>query len=265
MSSGKSSSLPSLPSGTPRTELSWVMIGSYWPAAPVRNPQPVVEAPGLRPVLERPRRAHLAPRRHVPLAEAAGDVAVLLEDPGQGRAASRPRPRVARERAGELRDPAHTHAVVVASGEERRAGRRADGGHVEAVVGQTHLLDARQRRRPQLAAERVGATEAGVVDEHEQDVRGPVRRLGPGDHRPVADRGVHGPAGHAPEVPVRDGEHGSILAELAHRLSQRVLQGGGPLLVRPNHGAGERHSQDLLDREGLILPRTSPGWRRSRA
>ena len=38
MSSGKKESLPSLPSGTPSVELSCVMIGSYWPAAPVRKP-----------------------------------------------------------------------------------------------------------------------------------------------------------------------------------------------------------------------------------
>ena len=44
---------------------------------------PVVEAPGLRPVVERARGAHRATGRQVPLAEAAGDVAVLLEDPGQ--------------------------------------------------------------------------------------------------------------------------------------------------------------------------------------
>ncbi len=213
----------------------------------------MVEAPGLRPVLERPRGAHLAPRRHMPLAEAARDVAVLLEDPGQGRAASRPRPRVARERTGELRDPAHAHAVVVASGEKRRAGRRADGGHVEAVVGQTHLLDARQGRRPQLAAERLGTTEAGVVHEHDQDVRGPIRRLGPGDHRPVADGRVHRPADHAPEVPVRDRQHGPILAELAHRLGEGILQGGRARLLRLDNGAHERPGQDLLDGEGLVL------------
>ena len=128
---------------------------------------PVVEAPGLRPVLERPRGTHLAPGRHVPLAEAAGDVPVLLEDPGQGRAAARPRPRVARERARELGDATHAHAVVVAPGEQRGARRRADRRDVEAVVGQARLLDARQVRRPDLAAERVGAAEAGVVDEHD--------------------------------------------------------------------------------------------------
>ncbi len=103
---------------------------------------PVVEAPAQRPVVEGAGSAHLAARRHVPLAEAAGDVAVLLEDARQGRAAARPCAGVAGERRRELGDAAHADAVVVAPGEQGGARRGADGGHVEAVVRDAHLLDA---------------------------------------------------------------------------------------------------------------------------
>ena len=116
---------------------------------------PVVEAPGLRPVLEGAGRPHLAAWRHVPLAEAAGDVAVLLQDAGQRRATARPCAGVAGERPRKLGDAAHAHAMVVAAGEHRGAGRRADGRHVEGVVRQPHLLDPRQGRCADLAAERV--------------------------------------------------------------------------------------------------------------
>ena len=60
---------------------------------------PVVEAPAGRPVVERARRAHLVPRGHVPLAEPAGDVAVLAQDPGQGGASSAAGCRCSRGRA----------------------------------------------------------------------------------------------------------------------------------------------------------------------
>ena len=104
-----------------------------------QEPPPVVEAPGLRPVLEGAGRPHLAARRHVPLAEAAGDVAVLLQDAGQRSATPRPCAGVAGERSRKLGDAAHAHAVMVAPGEQRRPGRRAHRRHVEGVVGQAHL------------------------------------------------------------------------------------------------------------------------------
>ena len=106
----------------------------------------VVEAPVLRPVLERARSALLAVGGHVPLAEPAGHVAVLLEDARHGGAALRHGTRVAGERAGELRDRAHADAMLVASRERCRPGRRAERDHVEPVVGEAHLPDAGQVR-----------------------------------------------------------------------------------------------------------------------
>ncbi len=187
---------------------------------PGEEAPPVVEAPRLRPVLERSGGTHLAPRSHVPLAEAACDVPVLLQDPRQGRAAPRARARVARERAGELRDSAHAHAVVVAPCEEGGARRRAHGRHMESVVGEAHLLHPCERRRTDLAAERLGSAEPCVIHEHDQHVRRPVGRLWPGDHRPVANGLVHGMADRPAEGAVRDGEDAPVLGELAHRLGQ---------------------------------------------
>ena len=86
------------------------------------EPPPMVEAPAKRPVVERTSRTHLATRRQVPLAEAAGHVAVLLQDPGQPRATPRTCARVARERTGELGDATHADTVVVASRQETRRG-----------------------------------------------------------------------------------------------------------------------------------------------
>ena len=140
---------------------------------------PVVEAPRLRPVVERAGRALHVVRREVPLAEAAGDVAVLLEDARERRHNCGLRGGVAGERAGVLGDRAEADPMLVAPGQQRGAGRRADRGHVEPVVGQPHLLDAGEGGRADRAAERVGAAEAGVVDEDEQHVGRALGRLGP--------------------------------------------------------------------------------------
>jgi hypothetical protein len=59
---------------------------------------------------------------------------------------------------------AHADSVLVAAREERPARRGAHCRHMEAVIGQTHLPDAREGRRPDWAAEGFGTTEASVVD-----------------------------------------------------------------------------------------------------
>ena len=116
------------------------------PGGAGQEPPPVVEAPRLRPVVERAGRALDVVRGQVPLPEPAGDVAVLLQDARQPRAAPRLRRRVAGERAGVLGDRAEPDAMLVPPGEQRGARRRAHGGHVEAVVRHAHL--AARARRP---------------------------------------------------------------------------------------------------------------------
>ena len=85
---------------------------------------PVVEAPARRPVVERAGRAHLVARGHVPLAETAGDVAVLLEDPRQGGAGARPDAGVAGERA---RGTRRCRPCPPGGGCARSGARRASG------------------------------------------------------------------------------------------------------------------------------------------
>jgi len=73
--------VPFLPSGTPKMELSCVMMGSYWPAAPLKTPivvrSPTTGASG-RTVL----RTLDIVRGKVPFAEPACNVPVLLQDAG---------------------------------------------------------------------------------------------------------------------------------------------------------------------------------------
>ena len=189
---------------------------------------PVVEAPPLRPVVERPGRALDVVRGEVPLAEPAGDVPVLTQDPGQRRAVARARRRVAGERAGVLGDGAETDPVVVAAGEHGGPGGRAHRRDMEPVVGEAHLLHPGEVRGGDRTAEGVRIAEPGVVDEDDEHVRRVLGGLRPGDHRPVRDRLAHRAAHRPAEGAVGNRQHGAVRAELARRLGQRGFQVRSP-------------------------------------
>ena len=122
---------------------------------PTQEAPPVVKAPCLRPVVERACRSLDVVRCEVPLAEPARHVAILLQDARKSGATPGPRGCIAWERAGELCDRAETHPVVIAAGQQRCTGRRAEGGHVEAIVREALLLDACHVRGPDRPAERI--------------------------------------------------------------------------------------------------------------
>ena len=83
---------------------------------------------------------------------------------------------VAGRRGRDLGDAAHADGVVVAPGQQRRAGRRAQRGRVEAGVLEAVGGQPLECRRSWRATERAVRAEAGIVDEDEQDVRRPLRR-----------------------------------------------------------------------------------------
>ena len=132
--------------------------------------------------------------------------------------------------------------MAVATGEQRRPRRRAERRDVEAVVAEALVRHPRVVRRVDRPAEGRGVSEAGVVDQHQQDIRRPVGRLDVTDRLPVRLRAVERLVRHSRERLPADRELASI--GLAHRLPpefQRVEgsyvseQGGlllGELLVR---------------------------------
>ncbi len=186
----------------------------------------MVESPRLGPVVERTGGALHVVGREVPLAEPAGDVAVVAKDAGETGARLRLRRGVARERAGILGDRAEPDPVLVAAGQERSACGGADGGHVEPVVGDPHLTDPAERRCGDGAAEGVGCAVAGVVDEHHQHVGGSCGRGRPGDHRPVGDRVLHRATGDTGERLVGDRQARAVRSELAGGFGQGGLEVG---------------------------------------
>ena len=197
--------------------------------AAAEDPVEVVEAPAVRPPVERPSRTLLPVRCQVPLAERGRAVAVVAQDPWQRRAVPRKDRGVAGEPAGELTDRAEPHGVVVPAGEQRGPRRGAQRGHVEPVVAQPALGHPRVVRRLDRAAEGAGVAEPGVVDEHQQHVRRPVRRGGVPDQVPVGLRTVQRPVRDAREGLSADRETGAI--GLAHPDS--FLARRGPARAAP--------------------------------
>ena len=157
-----------------------------------------VEAAPQRP--PGPRRAEVAlvVRREVPLAdrvravaerpEHLGEKAVLLADAGV----------IPGEAGGEVGDPAHADAVVVAPGEDAGAGRGAQRGGVEVRVAQAVCGQPVERRCGDVGPEAAELCEAHVVEQDDQHVgrsRGRTYRV-----RPPRCRLVAVPADHAAEL-----------------------------------------------------------------
>ena len=131
----------------------------------------IFEAVAGRPILERAGGGGVIGRRVVPLAPGRGGVAVVLQHLGDGRARLRDDAGIAVPVVRELGDLPVADAVMVASGQQRRAGRRAHRGGVEAVEGDAALVDAVERRRVDLAAIGARQRRPDIVEEHDEDVR----------------------------------------------------------------------------------------------
>ena len=181
-----------------------------------QEPPEVVEAPSAGPPVEGTGRALHPARRQVPLPDGCGGIAVELQHLRERRGVLGGHRGVAGERAGELADGTEADGVMVAPGEQRGPGGRAQSRDVEGVVAQPVAGQPLEVRGVDRAAERRGLSDAGVVDADDEDVR---RALG-GDHvahqGPVR-RGVRERAtGPSREGPIRDGESGTV--QIGHRL-----------------------------------------------
>ena len=225
------------------------------------DPPEAIETPPVRPAVERPSRPLDVIGSQVPLAEPGGRVAVALKRPDERSAVLRHARRVARKRAGELPDRPEADGVVVSACQQGGPGRRAERGHVEAVVPQALLADPRHRRRRDGPTERRRVAEARVVDQHEQHVRRALRRRRRHGDRPIGDGRVDRASDRAAEVRVRNGQHRPVGAELPHGFGERFLQSAGARLVTLDNRPEQRARERLLDGEPLLVieDRDDPG------
>ena len=145
----------------------------------------VLEAAAARgPGVEGAGRTGLPDRDFVALAELRGGVAIQFQRLRQRRHGVGPHRAVARRAGGNLGDSAHAGGVVVTPGEQRLPRWRTQGGGVETVVLQAARSQLLQGRRLAGTAKGAGRTEAGVVNEHDQDIG---RTLG---RAQLLDRGI---------------------------------------------------------------------------
>ncbi len=132
----------------------------------------ILEAAAARwPGVERSDRAGFPHRHFVALAELRGRVAVELQRPCQRRNGVREHRAITRRAAGDLGDAAHAGGMVVAPGQHRLTGRRAEGGGVEAIVLQPVRGELLRVRRLAGAAEGARGAKPRIVEQDEQDIR----------------------------------------------------------------------------------------------
>src|SRR6202007_899983 len=99
-----------------------------------QEPPEVVKAPGVRPPAERARRALLAVRCQVPLAECGRAVTVHLQHLRERRAVLRDERRVPGKAGGQLADRPEPDTMMITAGQQGGPGRRAQRRHGEAVI-----------------------------------------------------------------------------------------------------------------------------------
>ena len=184
-----------------------------------------LEAQIRRPVLERTGRSGLDGWCVVPLAPRSRGVAVILEHFCHECAALGNPPAEGIPVVRELGDDPGADPVMVASGEERRPSRRAQGGRMKPVVADPLAEDALEGRGVDLAAKRRRLARTRVVHQDNENVRSilgkPTWR-----HARLVDRLLHREADLAGHRCWRK-RKGFLLLQPLLRTGHRVL----PLLV----------------------------------
>ena len=217
----------------------------------------IVKAPPVRPPAERARRALLPIGCQVPLAERGRAVPVHLQHLRKRRAVLRDERRISGEAAGKLADRAKTDGMVVAAGEQRRPGRRAQRRHMEPVVPDTLLSDPGHGGRGDRAAERTRLTKTRIIDQHQQHIRRPLRRRHMPDQAPVRPRTLQRPVRHTSELRVRDRQPGPVDPVISHdapAISYVCLGQAHARDPTPKHRAGP-DPQYILRRPGPGITR----------
>ena len=196
-----------------------VVLGDHWiPLAgfTAQEPPEVVKAPGVRPPGERARRALLAIGCQVPLAERGRAVPVALQHLRERRAVFRNERRISGKAAGKLADRAEADRVVVAAGQQRGPGRRAQRRHMEPVVPGAFFSDPGHGGRSDRTAKRARLTEPGIIDEHQEHVGRPLRRGDMPDEVPVRGRSRQRPVRRALKGRIRHGQPGPVDRWIRH-------------------------------------------------
>src|SRR5208283_1154396 len=124
---------------------------------------------------------------------------------------------VSGRRGRNFRNAAHTHRMMIATGQHRLTGRRAERRRVESGEPEAIRAELLEVWRLAWTAEGARGTIADVVDEHDEDIRGARRGAQLSDRR-IFRVGVFSVVGRKAHVRlIRDRKNGSLhLVLLAH-------------------------------------------------
>ena len=199
----------------------------------VEEPVVALESAAERPLVVRPDRGDLVGRGDVPFADRERAVTGIAQDLRERARVDRNRAALARKTAVGVRDDRHADRVVVAPGEQRSAGGRAQRRRVEARVREAARREGVHVRRLDLAAVAAEAAEAHVVEHDDDDVRAAGRR--PARRRPPRGRLLPGAADLPLELGLRRGAEtgcGGLACFVAHlRSAFAASRMGSPALM----------------------------------
>ena len=136
-----------------------------------------LEASAQRPAVIGPCRRRLMRRGQVPFADSVGVVALLQEDFREKTVLKGNHPIAAGKTGGAFGDAGQAIRVMVASGEQARAGGGAEGRRVKVGVAQPAGRKRVEMRRADRRTVTAKLTEAGVVQHDEQYIRRAILSL----------------------------------------------------------------------------------------
>ena len=169
----------------------------------------IVEAVPGGPTVEGSHGGGLVRGGVVPFAEGRGLVAVIVQDLGDGGGGLGDGAGVAVPVHGAFGDGAGTDPLVIAPGQQRRPGGRADRGGVEGVVADAFVTQPGEGRGVNFAAKGPGLAEAHVVQQDDEDVGGACGQL-VGFLAPLVFGFLQGRPGDTGRRHRREGQDGAV-------------------------------------------------------
>src|SRR5206468_9932778 len=131
----------------------------------------IVEAERVWPSIKRAGRPLLRIRCKMPFADRRSVVTVGLKNLRDGSCARRPIRAVARPTADQLGDRAESYRMMIPTRKQGRARGRTKRSYVKSIVTKSLRRQFVQRRRGDGASEGGRIAEAGIVKQHQQNVR----------------------------------------------------------------------------------------------
>ena len=131
----------------------------------------IIKAQRVRPAIERACRPLLRVGCKMPLADRSCVIAVDLKNLCDGSRARRPVRAVAWPTTDQFGDRAESNRMMIPSRKQSRARWRTKRSYMKSIITKSVRREFVERRRSNGTAKRGRITEAGIVNEHEKNIR----------------------------------------------------------------------------------------------